>query len=288
MTDRCILVAMADSHGGNQLGLLNPETVLWREGPDGEAKPWRPALTATQELLWALYLEQMGQVIELAGGDDIVLFHAGDLSQGIRYVSLLVSNRIADQFIIAEMNLLPWLQYPNVQTMRLAMGTASHVFGDGSTEVLVAHELQARFPERDIKPLYHGLADVRGVTVDYAHHGPGPGIRDWTAGNQVRYYLKSLVAGDSKAGKDPARLVLRGHYHTYRRETIYERLAGEDRTFDMVLLPSYCGMGDHGHQATRSAFTQHFGLVAFELAYSQLIDVHPLRVVVDLRTREML
>jgi len=288
MTDRCILVAMSDSHGGSQLGLLNPATVLHREHADGTIEKWKPAPTATQQMLWALYMEQMAQVDELAAGDDLILFHVGDLSQGNKYPALLVSNRLADQIIIAEDNLLPWFTRPNLRAARLAMGTGSHTFGDGSTEVLVADALQRQYPDLDIQPLYHGLANVRGVRIDYAHHGPGPGIREWTAGNQVRYYLKSLVHGDLRTGQDPPDLVLRGHYHTYRRESIYQRINGQDRAFEMLLLPGYCGMGDHGHQATRGAWEQHFGLVAFEIAYGKVIEIHPFRVVVDLRTREVI
>lgn len=286
MTQRRILVAMADSHGGNQLGLLSPDTVLYRENERGEIEPWTPELSSVQRYLWRLYESHINSVIELAGGDDIILLHVGDLTQGVRYPSLLVSNRIADQFVIGEENLVPWFAHENVRVVRLAKGTGSHVFGEGSAEVLVAHNLSHRFPDRDVKPLYHGLLNVGGVTVDYAHHGPGPGIRDWTRGNQLRYYLKSLVAGDWKAGRVPPRLVLRGHYHAFVWETVRDRLGGTPYTFDLVLLPCYCGMGDHGHRATRSAWEQYHGLVAFEIAYGQIVEVHPFYELLDLRTEE--
>lgn len=42
-----------------------------------------------------------------------------------------------------------------------------------------------------------------------------------------------------------------------------------------MLLPSYCGMGDHGHQATRSQYLHQHGLVCFEIAYGQIVEMHP-------------
>jgi len=285
---RQILVALADTHGGSKLGLLQPDTVLWEQGPEGELIEWIPELSATQEYLFECYCQDIENAIELAAGDPVIVLHVGDITQGIKYPALLVSNRIADQFIIGEENLAPWFRYPNVTAARLAMGTASHVFGEGSSEVLIARALAQRFADRDIKGLYHGLLDVQGLTVDYAHHGPGPGIRDWTKGNQVRYYLKSLIATEWKTGRQPARVTLRGHYHSWIRETVYDDLGGQSYTFDMFLLPAYCGMGDHGHQATRSAWLHTIGLVAFEIIDGDLAGIHPFIRTLDLRTKESL
>jgi hypothetical protein len=279
---------MADSHGGSRLGLLNPETTLVQEDEQGNLVPWTPEPTKTQRYLWNAYEEDINNVIGLAAGDEVILLHVGDITQGDRHPGLLVSTRLADQLIIGEENLAPWFGHPNVSTARLAKGTASHVFGEGSAEVLIARALGQRFADRDVEALYHGLLDVGGVVVDYAHHGPGPGIRDWTSGNQVRYYLKSLIATEWKRGRVPARLVLRGHYHTWVWETVRDSLGGADHTFDMCLLPSYCAMGDHGHRATRSAWVQVHGLVAFEIANGGIVEVHPFKRELDLRTKESL
>jgi len=57
-------------------------------------------------------------------------------------------------------------------------------------------------------------------------------------------------------------------------------------TSDLFLLPSYCGIGDYARKATRSASRQTHGMVAFEIAYGQLVEVHPLIKTTDLRTKE--
>ena len=52
---RRLVVALADTHAGHVLGLLNPETVLVRQVDEhGEYEEWTPEPTATQTLLWEL------------------------------------------------------------------------------------------------------------------------------------------------------------------------------------------------------------------------------------------
>ena len=278
---------MADSHGGNRLGLLNPATTLEMEDEAGQLVPWTPSRTEVARYLWDLYVLDLDNCIALADGDEITVLHVGDVTQGKRYADAWVSTRMADQFVIAEDNLAPWFEYENVKVVRLIKGTGSHVFGEGSGEILVARALQQRFPDRDVKAMYHGWLDVAGVRVDAAHHGPGPGIRDWTSGNQMRYYMKSLADTEYKRGRWPPRLVLRAHYHTWKRETVRDTLGGEPWQGDIMLVPSYCGMGDYARRATRSAWVQVHGLVAFEIAYGKLIEVHPFVHELDLRTEEV-
>jgi hypothetical protein len=289
LTRRVILVALADTHGGNRLGLLNPATVLHQEDQHGNIVDWQPQLSATQKYLWALYQENIASCLSLARGDDIVVLHDGDVTQGNRYPEMFVSDRMADHVIIAADNLKPWLGYPNVIAMRLAFGTGVHVFGEGSSEVLVTTMLANswRLPE-GIQCLYHGLLTMAGVDVDYAHHGPGPGIRDWTRGNVLRLYLQSLIAAEVKAGRVPPRLVLRAHAHSYKREKVIERIAGQEREFDIVSLPSYCGMNDYARKRSQSEFQQTHGLIAFEIEDGELAEPHPFIRTLDLRTREVL
>ena len=97
---RRILVALSDTHGGSRVGLLRPGTTLYQEDQVGDPEPWVPELTRTQQYLWSLYEEHVGAVVELAAGDEIVVIHCGDVTQGNRYPSLLVSDRMADQLIM--------------------------------------------------------------------------------------------------------------------------------------------------------------------------------------------
>ena len=48
---RLVVVLLSDTHAGQKLALLNPETVL----SDEHGEPYTPGLTTTQQYLWELY-----------------------------------------------------------------------------------------------------------------------------------------------------------------------------------------------------------------------------------------
>lgn len=285
---RAWIVALSDTHGGHKLGLLNPDTTLYDENEAGDMVPWTPKLTAFQEYLWPLYQNTIEKVKALVGQDEVIVIHNGDATQGNRFPQHLVSTRMADQIIIAINNLKVWLDVPNVTALRIVKGTGAHVFDEGSSEILIAEQLKALYPERDVACLYHGLLDVNGYTIDYAHHGPGGGMRDWTKGNMVRLYLLDMINREWKAGRYPPHLVLRGHYHTWVWETVRESLRGRVCRFDAVVLPSWCGLGEHGMKSTKSQNVIVNGLALLEIVDGQLRNIYPLNESIDIRTKETL
>lgn len=283
---RRIAVFFSDTHGGHKLGLMNPAVTLYEEDENGDAAPWTPEPTAMQRYLWRLYEKAIGEVARFAGNDPVHVFHAGDLTQGKAYTDHLVSTRTADQLFIAVANMVPWFKAElNLKTFRLAQGTGSHIFGEGSATLLVAQSLRDKFPGHSVKETRHGLVTLAGIKIDYAHHGPSSGIREWTEGNQLRYYLKSIVIGDVLRGKTPPRLVVRGHFHEYtpERVTVAKRYKA-----DIVLLPSFCGMGEYGRQATRSKPYISNGLVMVEIVDGKMREPIPLVKELDLRMEEVL
>lgn len=286
---RTVVVVVSDTHGGHRLGLLNPETVLYEENEAGELVAYSPALTATQEYLWKAYLDDIADVYVWANGDRLILVVNGDQTQGLRFVEHLVSTRLADQITIGIMNLKPWLEQADVKTVRMSKGTGSHVLGEGSSEMLIGQQLTAMYPDVDIQVVYHGLLDVDTVEFDYAHHGPFPGSRAWLKGNVARYDLRSLMLSELMAGKKPARVIVRSHYHEWiPPETLGLEFMGETHWSTLILTPSYCGLGAYGHQATRSTARQTHGLVAIEVIDGRLGEIRPFKRTLDLRTKERL
>jgi len=289
MTKRRIVVCFADTHAGHKLGLMPPDVELLDEGAGGEPTTWTPRQSAVQEWLWEHYQNDIQSVRKLAGRDEIIVIHNGDLTWGNKYPEQIVSTRDADQLAIAMANMRPWLELKNVKTMRLIFGTQSHEFGEGTAPLLVTRQLSAEYPRKIIRTSQHGLFDVDGITFDAAHHRSGPGIRQWTVGNQLRYYLRSLMLDEILRGRTPARVVIGAHYHTYCHETV-EMYGEGDREWhsDIYVLPAYCGMTHYAVQATRSAYLLGCGLVAFEIVDGQLRRAYPFRRVIDLRTEEVL
>ena len=285
---RVILAAASDKHGGHKLGLLNPETVLEDEDRKGNLIQWTPGLEPFQEYLWGLHTKHVEDVKHLAGKDEIIIIDNGDLTAGNKYPHEQVSTRIADQFDIASWNLRPWLDLPNVKTVRITKGTGAHNFGEGSAEIIVQRMLKERYPKKDIRTIYHGLAKVGGITVDYTHHGPGTGSRNWLKGNEVRYYMKSLIQDEIDLGNTPPDLIIRGHYHEYIEE-YYVKLFMEHRyKTEMCIVPSYCGIDDHARQVTKSKYILQHGMVAYEIVDGKILDTVPLFETIDIRTKEKL
>ncbi len=287
--NRRLVVCLSDMHGGHKLGLCNPETVLHDEDHERNVTEYNPPLTAVQRYLWKLYIEHVEQVADLADGDDIVVIHNGDLTQGTKYPDHLVSSRQEDQQEIAFCNLLPLVSLPNVSTIRIIIGTAAHNMGEGSAEIAVTRRLQARYRKRNIAVLHHGLFDVDGVTFDVAHHGPFPGSRKWLEGNVARYYLWDYMMTELLAGRTPARILYRAHYHTWiPPETLRMEADGDEHISELALSPSYCGLGDHGRQATRSTHGQTHGLTVREIVDGQAVARHTFKRSLDVRTKEIL
>lgn len=283
---RAIAIAFGDQHGGHLLGLLNPETRVKLEMPTGE-KYWHYfTLNEPQKHLWDVYTWGIEETKKLAGKDPIVVFELGDLTQGKKYISQWVSTRSSDQIYIAEANMLPWFKLKNVVAVRLVKGTDSHGFGEGSADLTVEGLLQRRYPKKDIETLFHGLATIHGLDIDYSHHGPHPGTRNWLKGNVARYYLRSAMMDEVMLGNKPPGLYIRGHYHSYVEE--YLRISNSHEAYKswLTVLPSFCMMSDYARQATRSQFTITNGMVAYEIIDGEVKNVFPFKKTIDIRTKE--
>ena len=160
---RCIVLAESDSHAGSLLGLCNPKVrILSSDG----SKKVGPSIRAFQRYTWGLRTDNIGGVVEIAGEDDIIHIHAGDITQGHKYHDQLMTTRMSDQFSIADANMWPIYEIPNVKIGRLITGTSSHVFGEGTAEIEVAERLSLRYPDKDIKPLAHSLLEINGIEID--------------------------------------------------------------------------------------------------------------------------
>jgi len=285
---RRIVAIIADTHAGHKLALCNPATVWEDEGADGERTWSGPTLTSTQQWLWERYTEHIRRAMEFAHGDEVTLIHNGDITWGVKYPEQLVSSRIDVQPTIGYYNLLPWLTEETVRTVRLIHGTPSHEFGMGSSNRQIGSMLRMAFPDRDIGTSLHLLATVDGVGIDVAHHGPSGGIRIWTAGNQFRYNLRSIMLEDMINARRPPRLVVRSHYHCFFHETVRIPTDAGEIASEMMMVPGYCGFSHYTVQATRSAYRMQCGVVCIEIVDGVFRRIVPFVDALDIRTKEEL
>jgi hypothetical protein len=287
---RQILVVMTDTHSGHKLGLMSPDVLLMQVGKNGIIFYEPPELTEYQLYLWYdIYVPAINQIARLSKGDPIVGIHAGDPTQGLKYMEQLATTNLAEHIQIAVENMTPLLALPNVRAFRFVMGTDIHEFGEGSSSVLVAAALKLKYPGLDVGVCEHGLANVGGVTIDYAHHGPPAGNRSWLKGNIARYTLRDIMMTHlAELGQVPPDLVLRGHVHEYVHEMLMQIHMGKEYWSRLVVVPSMCGLGSYGRKATRSMYIIRNGLVAFVIEDGKIVDVEPYIHTMDIRTHEVI
>jgi hypothetical protein len=282
MSNRVILVAESDQHGGNSLGLLNPDTELISK----EKKKYHPTLSETQNHLWRIRSNAVEQIKYLAGKSKIFLLELGDVNQGMVYE---VDNGLASQIEIAVSNMQPWLSFKNLAGIRIDSGTSAHSFGDGDAEELLVARLKDRRFDLNIETTNHGISNIAGVLVDHAHHGPSTGSREWLKGNVALYYLKDIMMKDILRGRVPPHLVLRGHYHAVVE--VFNRITGSNgvvyRSW-LWVLPSLCGLNGHALKITKSEYEITNGIVAWEIIDGKIRESFEFSEVFDARDREVL
>jgi len=300
--NRRILVVTSDWHAGHKLGLMNPETKLYEDMVDNQgkitSKPFIHELGTFQDYLWNdVWLPMINEVKLLADGCPVGIIVNGDVTHGKKHPEQLVTTSIANQFLIAEANLKPWTQQiKRLEFVRFAFGTGSHIFEEGTSPTIVSKLFKAQNPKLDVGLVRHGLLDVMGIKVDYAHHGPSQGIREWTKGNQLRYYLKSIMSGALKHGEMPPDVVYRSHYHYPHREICSETVGVESGNPKVVesriyLTASMCGMNDYAYQASRSTSSIYNGFCVLEIEDGKIVNDFfedgRFTKALDLRTKEV-
>lgn len=283
-TSRAILLAISDPHCGFELGLTNPETKL----SDYHGVSYQiPDLTESQNFIWDVYTNGLEQADQLAGSDPIHLFWMGDLTHGNKDEQQ-VSNRMSDQVLYAAAAMEPAYRLKRVKSSHMALGTGSHVFGQGSSEIILRELMAERYSKVPTRALYHGLAYLDKFAIDYAHHGPNPGYRNWTRSDGPRNYLKSKMMDDLDSGNVPADLVVRGHFHSYIKTWHGIGRGSEWYESWLVVMPPLCLPGDFTRKVTSSIYRVSPGVVAFEIIGNRLYDVHPFTQTLDMRTVETL
>lgn len=277
------IAVFSDPHSGHSLGLMSPETVLYQlDGETGQYIPYHPQLTNTQRLLWAFFSEDVTEVVRFADGGPIMVLHLGDATHGNKYIAELVSNVQSNQILIALWTMREWMQYQNVVGFRLAVGTESHAFGLHSSDFMLVELLRAFYPSADIELIRHGVLETCGIRVDYAHHGPGTGIRQWTRGNVARWYLTSRMIESLGRDECPPALYVRGHVHDY----VYEIVRVGNYRSAIAVLPSYSGLIPHAQQVTRSVDSIRHGMIAVRIESGRIVDMLDRIHTVDLRRKE--
>jgi hypothetical protein len=300
IAQRTILAIETDKHGNHVMGLANPATLFERTRkvrvPGStkmrEERYFEPIhLNALQRELWKYRTADIAGVRRLAGADPIIVIDLGDQLGGARRPKEWVSTRLADQLAIGYYNWDPWFRGEKVpDAVRMATGTASHDLGEGSGAQIMAKYLRDKY-QADAFAAYHHELKIAGLRFDIAHHGPGPGIRDWLKGNVLQLYVQSQMTEILNHEDIPPDVVLRGHYHTHIRRIICLDRNGDEYTTHARICPSYCFIDDYATQAAQSPTYVTIGMLAVEIipgppGHKPHFEFHRFMRTIDFRTVE--
>lgn len=279
---RFLILIETDMHGNHRYGLLNPTTRL----VDDDGEEYKPEMTKTQKFLHKLRVKNVGKLLALAGDDDIHYINIGDQVQGYKHPTDLVSSKRSDQFLIARGNMSFIAGIDNVKSIRCAVGTQAHDGHLGSEAQTLQQIYKEEYPDKDIETVWHGVVNINGVTVDYAHHGPPVGRRSWTKANSAWHYLRSEMKDELDSGNQPPDLYVRGHVHSQVEVSYTEFRRGKKYQSNLIVVPAMCGISAYARQSTRSIPRITNGCACIEVINGKIHDIYWWTVTSDLRKSE--
>lgn len=284
---REVIAFFSDTQAGGADSLCPSDIALYKFDIDGEPHEWYPTLTPAQVRLWNRYEDNIEEVVDFAEGDPLTVVHLGDICQGDKWGRELMTSSKANQVLIAIGIMNEWLELPNLKRVRLISGTDVHEFGEHSAVQLVTSSLQSDHPDHDIRWYHHGLANLGGFDIDFAHHGPGKGKRKWLEMSNAGWYLRDIVFKEIFEGRRPPRLVIRAHKHLFGMGSV-SFFTGEGLVrSDIIILPPYQAMSIYARRVSLSEHLVHHGMVAVEVIDGELGRIMPFVKQYDVRTREV-
>lgn len=261
-----VLAVVNDLQVGSDIAILDPSSLLSRWDDKNSIDYTIPVqLNPAQQYLFDLYRSGIEKTIELAKDRNVYVIVNGDMTQGDRFMEGLSYPLLSDQVQIATDLICRWLQYPQVKSIRLTRSTQVHAFKEGHADHAIAKKIREAYKGFDVKLVTHGLLNVGGVWVDYAHHGPPGGVRTHLKGNLLRYYTQSLIAASMRDREPVPNIVLRAHKH----ERIEERITTfrkDERVYTLAMtVPSFQLLTPFAQKATTSESNVTNGMVAIEV-----------------------
>lgn len=236
------VVIVSDLHVGSTLGLSTPEMAL---GDGGTYKANSLQLAAWEyweKVFWP-------EVHARAKTRATIVVVNGDLVDGNHHGTTQIQTPDPLQQINWAAQILTPIasRYP----VYVTRGTAAHVMAGGAADEMIAKLIGARIPDpaKAVRSAYHLRLEYYGTLLDFAHHGPGPGKRIWTYGNELRSYartilLDALIARSTDQSVRLPDAIIRSHVHHRTHETIHDY----GKTCEGIITPAWQWKTEFAHK----------------------------------------
>ena len=213
------VVVTSDHHIGSTVGLCPPEVYLDDGGEYKQTKLQAEAWKFWDKDFWP-------HVWNRAKSRKTILVFNGDLIDGDHHdTNQIWTKSVFEQVRVATDILVKLTE--RADASYIVRGTAAHVQPSGTAEEAIAQKLKStRVSGASVgaRSIYHLMLNVYGVEMNIAHHGPNPGRRVWTYGNELRSYTRTIVLdGLIARGRGekvvPPDVLIRSHVHHKVKET---------------------------------------------------------------------
>src|SRR3990172_2403213 len=228
LTGEVLVLGIGDVHVGSTIGLAPPKWSTY----DGQ-NVIEHTQSPLQKLIWQHWQASWGR--QLKSGLPLVVFNLSEDIDGNHHQTHQIwSQDPREQADVAISMFLPYRQ--KCVRWYACKGTPSHVGQSATWDEYIAKELGADVPpDGGGFSSYSLKAKVSNVNFDVGHHGPRPGHRPWTLGNNARSYALSIVMAYILRGEQPPDVIMRGHVHKCLHETV--RVAGHE--CQMIVSPAW-------------------------------------------------
>jgi hypothetical protein len=259
------LLHLSDSHSGLLAGLIAPETEL--EYDNGEKRTM--LLSSASEWVWECFNKLIDATIDFADGDAVFVYHTGEVCHGGKFAEFLYSAWAGHQVTIAVKALAELRRIPSLTALRLVYGTAAHDYGMQAMTKDCASQIASW--GYSTACVSHGLEEVEGCLIDFAHHGPSVSKTEDKASVGRRYVIRYARKFLERSQRAPD-VILRGHVHQRVTEPVKVPWGRDGKPVLLSIGSPLTGPNEYARQFTKSAPLTEVGGTLVKLNNGFVVD----------------
>ena len=257
------IVVVSDLHVGSKVG-LQPPIVYLSNDDEYHANPLQlEAWNFWEKDFWPFVWER-GKKCKTT----TVIVNGEGIDGDHHSTNLIWTRDIMEQATVAIEILEPVRKRAN--SFFVLRGTAAHVGSMGAADEHIAKKLKATAPgkqEGNRRSAYHLKLIRGGVLFDIAHHGPNPGRRMWTYGNELRSYCRTILLDCLVTKRRPPDAIIRSHIH----HKVWETVRDYGHKCEAFLTPAWQWKTEFAHKVVSHEDVSDVGGLIIDVADGKIV-----------------